>query len=484
MYCPSCHAAVSPEAQFCTQCRHQILSDAPEWHDQLGDLHQRQTRPTMSSVREEEHGAFAPRVMDHEDYEIEYDPFPDEPYAQEAAPNVAPYPEQPGFPPHAPDYEQVSYEQAGHEQVSYEQAGYEDQDSHRHATDAEALLSILSREPSQSIQPDYEALDEPYDEPYNESYADEFDDGYAMDELDDSFFSDEPAAFGDEDAEFIDEDSGPIPMSASRFDELEGFDDEEEVKPRRRHRFSRRQGGDWKRRVVLQAQELADRVPRRPAIAAAALLLVIMLGFVFSGGEEPETTGGEASSSSASASVGPAAGGETPEGAVFDFVEPERELIALDEGGPEEETEVAEAVVAPVVEAQNHHAFPRSALTPETKVASSKARKLNRPCVLRKGPSSRFRAVIPQVAPGTKVIRLAKSSGEWQTFTRGDRSGWARSCKGNDCVLRQGPGQHFKRVTGKKNSVKPRSPVTSSARWSYVKIGDKYGWTGPACWKK
>ncbi len=137
-------------------------------------------------------------------------------------------------------------------------------------------------------------------------------------------------------------------------------------------------------------------------------------------------------------------------------------------------------------ETPNHPLFPRSVLSHTAKPLSTKQTKMGRVCVLREGPSSRFKAIVNQTPGGAKVTVLAESEGNWSITTHSGLTGWSKSpCTNSQpsCDLRQGPGDQFKTVSSPADTLKVNGPVKSSERWRYVKYEDFYGWMGPACWK-
>lgn len=298
--------------------------------------------------------------------------------------------------------------------------------------------------------------------------------------------------FSDPDIPFVlgnDDDSGPIPVSA------------EDVENERRERERTLNGEekpamrDLMRDWLLRARERSQAIPRQVVVAVIAAILVFGIGYaVLSGGDETASDSESAADDegglsvvtdiegAASQPVRPAEAaladlledeGDEDGGAEFELIVPDPENDAG--GAAAQQEEEPEEVVA-------HDDNPANAF--KGKPLSSKEKGMPHPCVLREGPASKFRLVESLVRKGTPVVVIAKSEGNWKTVTKGERSGWAKgSCKGNSCDIRRGPGEGFKRVTGPDNSVKPRRPVISSSRWRYLKVGNAYGWTGPACWK-
>jgi hypothetical protein len=270
----------------------------------------------------------------------------------------------------------------------------------------------------------------------------------------------EPDAFGEED-------SGPVPTSASGSQRRSA----RAASSRGGRRATRRQTASTLGDFADRAKRAAGRIPPRAQLVAIVALMVVGLAYVFFGGDDPSATS-EATAQAAAAA--PAAASDLNAGPrdVVNPSDPNMELIPLDGAGAE-------------VASQNHPLFPLSVLAADAKPMNTKQVKMSRTCVLREGPSSRFKALVKQTPATAKVIVLGESESDWKVISTGGLTGWSKtSCTGSGvCDLRQGPGAPFKAVTSSADSLKVNGPLVSGDRWRYVKFEDLYGWMGPACWK-
>jgi len=226
-------------------------------------------------------------------------------------------------------------------------------------------------------------------------------------------------------------------------------------------------------------------------LMGAARVLLLGLSWVMFGSGPPNP---EANSNMASS---PPTSTKSSSNAAQSEAHPPNVLIGLEEASASDDQRLIRIADEPAEDGDTetqaddpddpgtHALFPKSALLASTKPLSTRPRKLNRPCVLRGGPSSRFSALVPSLKPGSELTVLAMSSENWRTASHKGQHGWVNNCNPakSSCTMHEGPGKHFRTLTKARKQEKPRKGVVSSNRWRYVKYGDLYGWTGPACWK-
>ena len=218
---------------------------------------------------------------------------------------------------------------------------------------------------------------------------------------------------------------------------------------------------------------------RAGAVALIALLALVGLIYALSGGEAEVQDGDSDASAVAIAEEAPQSPEVAADQASYELVR----LTTDDESEPpmaaiEEMPEPAK----PSLPGRVGEPRPYREQNLLASGAGSESFTLQRSCILREGPASRFGLIAP-LDPGHKLTVLTKSSEDWETVFRGNQVGWAKGCTAADCPLRTGPGEHFRGLQDDDKTPKPKSRVVSSSRWRYVQSGDHFGWVGPACFK-
>ena len=105
---------------------------------------------------------------------------------------------------------------------------------------------------------------------------------------------------------------------------------------------------------------------------------------------------------------------------------------------------------------------------------TAKAQKINKSCIMREGPASRF-PLVKQLSPGTSIQVLATTEEDW-VLEKGGL--WT---KGGQTKL--GPGAQFADGLKGMSLPQPSSRVISSNNWRYIQVGNLFGYVGPACFK-
>lgn len=176
----------------------------------------------------------------------------------------------------------------------------------------------------------------------------------------------------------------------------------------------------------------------------------------------------------------------------FDFSDDEDEVSDFPEVNPvqelQAETETEEkTVVAENNPVENKKTVENAKKLPPTEIrlygkhdnvvtdSAFKEVKLQRQCIMREGPASRF-AVVQQVSSNTMVKILAETDEDWTLIANGV---WRK--KGQPDKL--GPGSSFADAKPGMTVPQPTSRVISSKNWRYIQAGDLFGYVGPACFK-
>ena len=108
-------------------------------------------------------------------------------------------------------------------------------------------------------------------------------------------------------------------------------------------------------------------------------------------------------------------------------------------------------------------------------ISSGETVKLNKQCIMREGPASRF-GLVKQIPVGTTVKILANTEEDWELQEGGV---WKKA--GQPAKL--GPGSVFADAKPGMTVPQPKSRVISSSNWRYIQAGDVFGYVGPACFK-
>lgn len=108
-------------------------------------------------------------------------------------------------------------------------------------------------------------------------------------------------------------------------------------------------------------------------------------------------------------------------------------------------------------------------------VSEGESFKVSRSCIMREGPASRF-GFVKQIPSGTKIQILTTTQEDWLLQSGGV---WTKAGE----TSKLGPGTQFADAPKGAKLPQPKSRVISASNWKYVKIGDLYGYVGPACFK-
>ncbi len=109
-------------------------------------------------------------------------------------------------------------------------------------------------------------------------------------------------------------------------------------------------------------------------------------------------------------------------------------------------------------------------------VSAGESLKLNKSCIMREGPASRF-GLVKEIPSGSNIQVLTTTEEDWVL-----ESGGVWTKKGQPNKL--GPGSQFADAQKGMKIPQPKSRVISSNNWRYVQFGKLYGYVGPACFKK
>ena len=105
---------------------------------------------------------------------------------------------------------------------------------------------------------------------------------------------------------------------------------------------------------------------------------------------------------------------------------------------------------------------------------TAKSHKINKSCIMREGPASRF-PLVKQLSPGTTIQVLANTEEDW-VLEKGGL--WTKNGQ-----TKLGPGAQFADGLKGMKLPQPASRVISSNNWRYIQVGKLYGYVGPACFK-
>ena len=105
---------------------------------------------------------------------------------------------------------------------------------------------------------------------------------------------------------------------------------------------------------------------------------------------------------------------------------------------------------------------------------TAKSQKINKSCIMREGPASRF-PLVKQLSPGTTIQVLVSTEEDW-VLEKGGL--WTKNGQ-----TKLGPGAQFADASKGMKLPQPTSRVISSNNWRYIQVGKLYGYVGPACFK-